>query len=179
MRLHLVALGLAATTLTSAIELRQPRAGQTPKVVRHPIQRKNVDDVLEHDRRRLRKRQGYVESSLQNEATLYFMDLTIGTPAQQLHMHLDTGSSDLWVNVADSQLCESNGNPCSAGGVYNPNSSSTYDYLNSAFRIEYVDGTGARGDYVQDTVKFSGVTLRNQQFGIGKSLSEVAIVGQI
>jgi hypothetical protein len=41
-----------------------------------------------------------------------------------------------------------------------------------------VDGTGSRGDYVQDTVKFSGVTLQNQQFGIGYvSSSQEGIIG--
>lgn len=179
MRTHLAALALAAGILgANAIELRQPRGGEAPKVVRHPIQRKQVDNVLEHDRRRLRKRQGYVEASLTNEATLYFMDVSIGTPPQKLHMHLDTGSSDLWVNVADSRLCESNGDPCSAGGTYNANSSSTYQYLNSNFNITYVDGTGSEGDYVQDTVKFSGVTIPKQQFGIGYvSSSQEGIIG--
>jgi hypothetical protein len=179
MRTHLAAFALAAGILGShALELRQPRGGETPKVVGHPIQRKQVDNVLEHDRRRLRKRQGYVEASLTNEATLYFMDVSIGTPPQKLHMHLDTGSSDLWVNVADSRLCESNGDPCSAGGTYNPNSSSTYQYLNSNFKITYVDGTGSSGDYVEDTVQFSGVTLKSQQFGIGYvSSSQEGIIG--
>lgn len=125
-----------------------------------------------------RKRSDYIDVSLQNEETLYFMDLTIGTPPQSLHMHLDTGSSDLWVNVANSQLCESGGSPCSAGGTFNPNSSSTYQYLNSNFKIEYVDGTGATGDYVQDTVKFDSVTLKDQQFGIGyTSSSQEGIIG--
>ena len=179
MRTHLTAFALAASILSaSAIELRQPKAGDAPKVVRHSIQRKHVEDVLEHDRRRMRKRQGYVEASLTNEETLYFMDVSLGTPAQKLHMHIDTGSSDLWVNVPNSQLCESGGNPCSAGGTYSANSSSSYQYLNSAFNITYVDGTGAVGDYAEDTVKFSGVTLRNQQFGIGySSSSQEGIIG--
>ena len=180
MRTHLAVFGLAASLLSAnAIELRQPKGGEAPRVVRHAIQRKQVDNVLEHDRKRsLRKRAQYVESNLQNEATLYFMDLTVGTPPQSLHMHIDTGSSDLWVNVDNSQLCASGGNPCSQGGTYDANSSSTYQYLNSAFRIEYVDGTGADGDYVQDIVKFSGVTLKGQQFGIGyTSSSQEGIIG--
>ena len=179
MRTYLAAFALVASILGgNAIELRQPPRGESPKVVGHPIQRKQVDNVLEHDRRRLLKRSGTVETSLTNEATLYFMDVTIGTPPQKLHMHLDTGSSDLWVNVADSRLCESNGDPCSAGGTYNANSSSTYQYLNSAFNITYVDGTGSSGDYVEDTVKFSGVTLPKQQFGVGYvSSSMEGIIG--
>jgi hypothetical protein len=119
----------------------------------------------------MRKRSETVSVALTNEETLYFMNVTIGTPAQDLRLHIDTGSSDLWVNVASSSLCEERGDPCAASGVYAPNKSSTYEYINSQFNITYVDGSGSVGDYVSDTVAFGGVTLSNQQFGIGYSSS--------
>jgi len=126
----------------------------------------------------MRKRQSTVQESLDNEETLYFMNVTMGTPEQSLRLHIDTGSSDLWVNVADSQLCEASGNPCGGSGVYAPNSSTTYQYLNSDFNITYVDGSGSVGDYASDVVRFGGVTLDNQQFGIGySSSSQEGIIG--
>jgi hypothetical protein len=106
------------------------------------------------------------------------MDLSIGTPPQDLLMHIDTGSSDMWVNVDTSRLCEHRGDPCEGAGTYSANASSTYQYINSDFNITYVDGTGSRGDYVSDTVQFEGVTLRDQQFGIGyASSSAEGIIG--
>lgn len=106
------------------------------------------------------------------------MNISIGTPAQDLRMHIDTGSSDLWVNVANSQLCEESANPCRASGTYNANASSTYQYINSNFNISYVDGSGSAGDYVSDVVRFSGVSLDNQQFGIGYQSSSIeGIIG--
>ncbi|KAF2765328.1 acid protease [Teratosphaeria nubilosa] len=168
-------LAVAAAALlgnANALQLVQPRDASAPRVVHHTIQRKNIDNIIERDRRRLLKRaSGTVQESLDNEETLYFINTTIGTPAQSLRLHVDTGSSDLWVNTASSQLCEEKTKPCVAAGTYAPNSSSTYEYLNSDFNITYEDGSGAVGDYATDVVSFGGISLTSQQFGIGYSSS--------
>ncbi|KAK3698400.1 hypothetical protein LTR37_016970 [Vermiconidia calcicola] len=157
---------LASTTAISLAGSR--RDGSAPRVVQHDIQRRHVADPIQHDRNRQRTRKrDTVEVSLDNEQTLYFMDISIGTPPQDLRMHIDTGSSDLWVNVDDSRLCELRSDPCDASGTYSANSSDTYHYLNSDFNISYIDGSGSFGDYAEDTVRFGGITLKNQQFGIG------------
>ncbi|KAK0253000.1 hypothetical protein B0A54_09911 [Friedmanniomyces endolithicus] len=175
------ALAAAASLISaaSAITLLEKRHGTAPRVVQHEIQRRTVDNPIARDRARLRKRQSKtVQENLDNEETLYFMNATVGTPAQDLRLHIDTGSSDLWVNVANSQLCSSKGNACGASGTYAPNSSSTYQYINSNFNITYVDGSGSSGDYVSDKVQFGGVTLENQQIGIGyNSTSAEGIIG--
>ena len=180
MRTFLTPLAFATSILsTDAINLIQRRDGVAPRVVQHEIQRRHVENPLEHDRNRLRRRQSdTVNVNLDNEQTLYFMSLSIGTPPQNLKLHIDTGSSDLWVNTPDSRLCESRGNPCGNGGTYNANDSSTYEYLNSDFNISYVDGSGAYGDYATDRVQFAGITLRDQQFGVGyQSSSQEGIIG--
>lgn len=82
---------------------------------------------------------------------------------------IDTGSSDLWCNSADSQLCSLEGNYCSSSGTYNANSSSTYSFVSSDFNITYADGSGAVGDYVTDTLKIGDSTLEDFQFGVGYS----------
>lgn len=175
------AFAIAATAVgANAINLLERRDGSAPRVIQHDIQRRRIENPLERDRARLRKRQSSktVTESLANEETLYFMNVTMGTPAQSLRLHIDTGSSDLWVNVADSQLCEAQGDSCAASGTYAPNSSTTYEYLNSEFNITYVDGSGSTGDYVSDVVRFGGITLDNQQFGIGyTSTSQEGIIG--
>lgn len=174
------ALALALSTLsTHAITLRKRTDGTPPRVVQHEIQRRHVADPLQHDRNRLRRRDGTVSVTLDNEETLYFLNATIGTPPQSFQLQIDTGSSDLWVNVATSAFCEQNQDPaCSLSGTYNANQSSTYKYINSDFNISYVDGSGSAGDYVSDTVRFSSVTLTNQQFGIGYvSSSSQGVIG--
>jgi hypothetical protein len=95
-----------------------------------------------------------------------------------VRLHLDTGSSDLWVNTPTSALCKSKGSPCAFAGTYKANSSSTYTYIASDFNISYVDGSGASGDYVSDTFTIGGTTLDTLQFGIGyTSSSNEGILG--
>lgn len=98
----------------------------------------------------------------------------MGTPAQDFRFHLDTGSSDLWTNVADSTFCRNNqaaqqGSDifCSISGTYAANDSSTYKYISSAFQIQYADGSQAVGDYVSDIIRIGSINLVKQQFGVG------------
>lgn len=173
------ALLLAATIVgTDALNLVK-RTDRAPKVVAHDIERRRVGNPLRRDQnRRLRARAGTITASLENEETLYFANVSVGTPAQSLRLHLDTGSSDLWVNVPNSTICDSRGSPCAYAGTYDSGSSSTYEYVNDLFNISYVDGSGSAGDYARDTVEIGGATLTAQQFGIGlTSSSEEGIIG--
>lgn len=69
-------------------------------------------------------------------------------------------------------------NPCAYAGTYSANSSSTYSYIGSWFNISYVDGSGASGDYVSDTLTIGGTTVDSLQFGVGyKSTSSQGILG--
>ena len=88
------------------------------------------------------------------------MNLTLGTPGQAVSVTLDTGSSDLWVNAANASVC-----PCDYGS-YSPSDSSTYEFVNDDFYIQYVDNSEAAGDYVNDTLQFANVTLTNFQFAV-------------
>jgi hypothetical protein len=106
-------------------------------------------------------------ATLDNLQTLYFINLTLGTPPQSFSVQLDTGSSDLWVNAQGSSICTSRGDPCSQSGTYDANSSSTYQFLSSDFNISYADGSGAAGDYVLDTLDVAGQTIDSFQFGVG------------
>ena len=84
----------------------------------------------------------------------------------------------MWANVESSEICADQSSPCSGGGTYDANSSSTYKYINSDFSVSYVDGSGAAGDYGTDTLSIGGQTLTNLQFGIGyESTSADGILG--
>jgi hypothetical protein len=71
------------------------------------------------------------------------------------------------VNAVNSRLCSEQGNQCGDSGTYSANDSSTYEFVNNAFNISYVDGSGAAGDYATDTFRFGGQTIKDMQFGIG------------
>ena len=112
--------------------------------------------------------------------------MTLGTPPQSLRFHIDTGSSDLWTNSANSELCQlspeqaaaQNLETCSVSGTYNANASSTYQYVDSDFLIQYADSSGAQGDYVTDTLRIGGSTLTKLQLGVGyNSTSSEGVMG--
>lgn len=93
-------------------------------------------------------------------------------------MHIDTGSSDLWCNSASSALCQESSHLCTSSGTYASSSSSTYQLVNHNFNISYVDGSGASGDYVTDTVRIGGQSLSTFQFGVGTtSTSSEGVLG--
>ncbi|KAI9660293.1 MAG: hypothetical protein M1829_006495 [Trizodia sp. TS-e1964] len=146
-----------------------------PAAIGFDIQRKTVADPVA--RARLRRRDP-LAITLDNEQTLYFANVTLGTPAQELRLHIDTGSSDLWVNVASSTYCKQKAGPCREAGTYNANDSSSYSYISSDFNISYVDGSGAFGDYAQETLHLGATAIPGIQIGIGyKSSSNEGILG--
>ncbi|KAB8069809.1 putative aspartic-type endopeptidase opsB [Aspergillus leporis] len=153
--------GIAALTLHKR---------DVPAVVSLGIKRRDVADPVVRDRMR-RKRDKTIGQSLDNEETLYFCNITLGTPGQNLRLVLDTGSSDLWCNAVNSTLCLSSDNPCNVSGPYDPTSSSSYAFVSSDFNISYADGTGAAGDYVTDTIHIGDTAVKDFQFGVGYSSS--------
>ncbi|KAF2145974.1 uncharacterized protein K452DRAFT_104194 [Aplosporella prunicola CBS 121167] len=168
------ALTLAANLLplTNAIQLAKRDPSTAPKVLGLDIERRNdISDLVKRDQERRWKRSAVVKESLDNLETLYFANASLGTPKQTMRLHIDTGSSDLWVNSASSSLCSSRTDPCKVSGTYSANDSSTYEYVNSKFNISYVDGSGAAGDYVTDTFWFGSQNLTDMQFGVGYTSS--------
>ncbi|KAI9847845.1 MAG: hypothetical protein M1837_001738 [Sclerophora amabilis] len=116
--------------------------------------------------------------TLDNEETLYFANASLGTPPQELRLHVDTGSSDLWTNSALSDVCQLRGDPCAESGTYNANRSTSYRYVSSDFNISYQDGSAALGDYARDTIRMGQTNLAGLQFGIGyRSSSQQSILG--
>ncbi|KAM4055290.1 eukaryotic aspartyl protease [Hirsutella rhossiliensis] len=173
----LLALGTIIPTPAAGLSPGKRQDG-SPRVLGLNLRRQVVRDPIANDAKRLRKRAGSVNATMDNHEILYFLNGTLGNPPQPVRMHLDTGSSDLWINTAKSDLCSLKSRPCAASGTYNANSSSSYNYIGSFFNISYVDGSGASGDYVTDTLRLFGQEIQNFQFGVGyTSTSPQAVLG--
>jgi candidapepsin len=109
----------------------------------------------------LRKRQTDVTLTSQNYV-FYSADITIGTPAQEFTVLVDTGSSDLWVySRNDTQDCANNA--CQATGQYDSSASSSYKFVSNDFSIQYVSGSAA-GNWVTDTITVGGASVPDFQF---------------
>ena len=87
--------------------------------MRLDTQRRNIVNPVAHDQ--LRRRQKVVQETLDNLETLYFANASLGTPEQNFRLHIDTGSSDLWVNSVNSNLCSQGGNQYGNNGQYGQN----------------------------------------------------------
>ena len=183
----------AALLIATSTTLRLVERRGKPAVVGLSMQRKSVQDPIARDRLR-RRQESTVSVTLDNEVsracsdqaallltmqeTLYFANLSIGTPPQPFRLHIDTGSSDMWMNAKSSDLCQSRSDPCGISRTYDANASSTYRFISGDFNISYVDGSGALGDYATDNLQIGTETLEDVQFGIGyRSSSPEGILG--
>ncbi|KAI1757655.1 aspartic peptidase domain-containing protein [Xylaria castorea] len=88
----------------------------------------------------------------------YFSEISIGTPAQDFKVILDTGSSNLWV---PSQSCGSIA--CFLHSKYDSSSSSSYKQNGTDFEIRY--GSGSLSGFVsQDDVTIGDLKIKGQDF---------------
>ncbi|KAH7038152.1 aspartic peptidase domain-containing protein [Microdochium trichocladiopsis] len=150
---------------TASLATRQPRDA-APRVALLPMERSRIVNPIRRDQIR---RRGTAQVDLDNDGVLYFVNFTIGTPPQNIRAALDTGSSDLWVNTPNSDLCTQHGDPCSTGGTYDSTQSSSSTILGVDFSIQYGDGSSASGHYATDNITIGDTTLNQFQFGIGSN----------
>ncbi|MCJ1403767.1 hypothetical protein MMC11_006990 [Xylographa trunciseda] len=143
-----------------AIELIQPRG--VASVLAVPFQKTLAEPIKVNE---LSRRQSGTVSTPAvniNVGLKYIANITVGTPPQAVAVHIDTGSSDLWMNTAGSVYCSGTAN-CT-DGTYNVNASSTAQYVDSSLNASYADGTTSSGDFVTDVISFGGQTF-NMQMG--------------
>lgn len=103
------------------------------------------------------KRAGEVALANHNLDASYSGSVSIGKPAQQFDIVLDTGSSDLWVATKGC------GVGCSAMTQFDASASSSFVNLTTSFKISYGSGQAA-GTLGQDVVTMGGYSVASQTF---------------
>ncbi|OQE03189.1 hypothetical protein PENSOL_c001G11163 [Penicillium solitum] len=144
-----------------------------PAVFSLPIARSDRPELLQ-------KRSSKVASTaLYNVQNMYYMvNITVGTPPQNLSLSLDTGSSDIWVNIPNSTYCEKDDDPCSSTGVFNLKDSSTFKMLDYEMNATYVSGFLAAGHYATDTLVIGDAKVKDMEFAVAEqSLNPHGILG--
>ncbi|KAK0655659.1 aspartic peptidase domain-containing protein [Cercophora newfieldiana] len=142
------------------------RAQSSNGVVQWDIQKRKQPQDL----RRLGRRNATYEEVISNEDARggYFATCKLGTPAQDLTLQLDTGSSDIWVPDSSAKVCRDSGFRGCDLGTFNPSKSTTYLTVGqNEFDISYVDGSSSKGDYFTDVFEIGGASLSNMTMGLG------------
>jgi hypothetical protein len=106
--------------------------------------------------------------------TQYFVEISVGTPAQNFVVVPDTGSSNLWLY---SSSCHSIA--CLRHSRFESSKSSTYKKAGKPFKIEYGSG-GVTGTTSIDTVTMGDATASEMTFGeISKTSGALFLVSQL
>ncbi|KAK7205658.1 aspartic peptidase domain-containing protein [Myxozyma melibiosi] len=149
--------GLAAVSGTLQLDFWRDRSSS---------QRNPTLDRLREKKLLKRAVNNTVSQDLDNEYYLYYTNVTVGTPGQDLRLQIDTGSSDVWFQSAENKICQESSDPCAESGIYDPDSSSTYSLLSTDFSIRYGDYSYAKGNYASESFTIGGKTVANLTVGI-------------
>ncbi|KAI1474913.1 acid protease [Daldinia eschscholtzii] len=88
--------------------------------------------------------------------------VSLGTPAQEFDLLLDSGSSDFWIFGPDPR-----GINCEIYHCFHPENSTTAKLKEGyTWSIHYVDGTGYEGIVYDEVAKIGGLTIENQAIGV-------------
>lgn len=153
-----------------------------------------------HTRSRLARRSGSHAVTLGNDVQdgLYYVNASVGTPAQTVQLQIDTGSSDTWMfdPTACSEvqclgysckLCELSCFPSLSSVIkqspihmlispsVNPQKSSTYTTLEQGgFEIQYgTAGSLVKGDYFSDNFGIGDMVVKNLTMALATEAENV------
>ncbi|KAH9060185.1 acid protease [Lactarius vividus] len=98
-------------------------------------------------------------------STLWYGEISVGTPSKTFAVDFDTGSSDLFLPGANC------GPSCSGHKIYNVSESSTAKDLNKKFELTYGDNSTVSGEQYTDTVSIVGLTANGQTLGAAEAYS--------
>ncbi|EPQ57127.1 acid protease [Gloeophyllum trabeum ATCC 11539] len=125
-----------------------------------------------------RKRANTAEEPIidQGQDQSYLGSISIGTPAQQFNVILDTGSADLWVASTSCQTCSSDTPEFSTSRSSSFKASTNSAGQAQSLTIKYGSGEVA-GTLGTDTVSMAGFQISNQGFVVVDQTSQSLLSG--
>ncbi|KAK9249011.1 aspartic peptidase domain-containing protein [Lipomyces tetrasporus] len=164
MRLSLSSASAAFLAVSATAAMADPGTVKFD-IVREKRSPGSINLFKHRHRHRLAKRATNVSDTVQaildNYDYLYYANVSIGSPGQALRLQIDTGSSDIWVQSGENEVCQESDDPCAETGIFEPEDSSTFSEISSNFYIAYGDGSYARGAYAYETFDIGGAAVEN------------------
>uniref|UniRef100_A0A060T939 ARAD1D15730p n=1 Tax=Blastobotrys adeninivorans TaxID=409370 RepID=A0A060T939_BLAAD len=126
----------------------------------------------------LRKRDAYELQLANTQGAEYFVNISVGSPAQELTLQIDTGSSDLWVMSSGNPECAQNEKQRKEAlngkgdfilcdkGTFNENATTTINVTDDPFMIIYGDDSMSLGRWVTDRVQLGNITIDDMYIGL-------------
>lgn len=155
---------LSNTLIVSILTSLVAAAPATSKVLQLPVTRHTNPNKAKSE---FLEKLSAPSVTVTNKEYWYSVALSLGTPAQDFNVLLDTGSSDLWV-YASNDTSDCQGDYCAFTGTFDASKSSTYKYMNDDFSIQYVSGSSV-GNWGTDDIQIGGVKLTDFQFAAAAS----------
>ncbi|KAK9463278.1 aspartic peptidase domain-containing protein, partial [Lipomyces oligophaga] len=148
-----------------------------PGTLRFDVERRNFASGNSRLRRRDAIGSETVNTALSFDG-VYFTNVSIGTPPQNLSLFVDTGSADMWFWSSDGGCEHFETDSCEATSAYSPSKSLSYQYISSDFSIGYADDSSVTGDFITESVVIGGATLENLTVGLVlEGSSSAGIIG--
>ena len=82
----------------------------------------------------------------------YVINVTVGTPPQEMQLRLDTGSSYTWFPSSNVSQCKEHPVYCNASGTYNSSLSTTFAGQNDTFNARYPEDDNVSGQLFIDSL---------------------------
>ncbi|KAG5357644.1 Acid extracellular protease [Yarrowia sp. C11] len=120
---------------------------------------------------------GGISIDMINTVMAYYVDLEVG--GQKITVHVDTGSSDLWVYSSNSTYCINDPTECHKTGTYDHTKSKNSNNTGENFSIQYGIGK-ASGKYYKDDAALGSAKVSGLQFGVStgdQSSGKVSVFG--
>ncbi|KAF8923616.1 hypothetical protein BGZ47_004616, partial [Haplosporangium gracile] len=169
----LVSLAAAVLAIADASPLKfSPKHGHAVPLSRNPNYKHNTQAQIAKMNARygnVRATSGTVPLVNVNHDVEYYGTVSVGTPAQNVKLDFDTGSSDIWF---PSSTCTTSA--CKKHVRFNSASSSTFQQDGRKWKIGYGDKSYASGFLGSDMVSVGGIKVRQT---IGLATDESAQFG--
>ncbi|KAI6234634.1 Asp-1 [Aphelenchoides fujianensis] len=121
---------------------------------------------------RIRPAAGSSQPLLDYDDLLYVAAVSLGTPAQDFQLVLDSSSADLWVVDAGCTEDQCRGFPESGYSkhAYDRSQSSTFEEDGRPFELAFGNGESCTGEWAVDRLSLGDFSADNQTFGAATSI---------